>query len=39
MDRSMEYRPIVVKGELPLGSIVRARVYGQKGDYLLGETE
>jgi hypothetical protein len=38
MGRSMEYRPIVVNGELPLGSIVRAKVYGHKGDYLLGAT-
>jgi hypothetical protein len=37
MDRSMEYRPIVIKGELPLGSIVRAKVYGQNGDYLQGK--
>jgi len=36
MGRSMEYRPIVIKAEAPLGSLVRVKVEGRKGDYLLG---
>jgi MiaB/RimO family radical SAM methylthiotransferase len=36
MGRSMEYRPIVIKGEATLGKIVRVRVTGRRGDYLLG---
>jgi MiaB-like tRNA modifying enzyme len=37
MGRTPHYRPIAVKGELPLGEFVQVRVTGSRHSYLLGK--